>query len=191
MHTIGPASNSQSRCSFGVVIIIRSSTDRPSICVSSHPDSPCTSQSPRLFQHVRLPSVCPRMSLWLRPVTCALVLVLVPIVPVCLLGVPCVCDSVPPASFSLRLSYCSALASLCTDPRCWCVRSGRCLALRAAFWCSIRQGIPAQQPLGSSFRIHVTPPGGAKVPSSTEQNTRTMCKRNHIKNRLQKINTLY
>ena len=78
---------------------------------------------------------------------------------VCLLGVLCVCDSVPPASFSLRQSYCSALASLYTDPSCWCVRSGRCLALRTAFWCSIRPGISAQLLLGSNFHIHYRLPG--------------------------------
>ena len=100
-----------------------------------------------------------------------LVLVLVPIAPVCLLGVPCACGSVPPASFSLQLSYCSALASLCTVPLCWCVRSGQYLALHAAFWCSIRPRSSAQQLLRSSFRI----PIGVQTPLLLQRSEAWSC----------------
>ena len=123
-----------------VVIIIRSSTDGHPIFVCSHPDPPGTSLSPRSFHHL-CPSACLQMFLWLHPVTC----VLLSTVPICLQEVICVCDSVPPASFSLRLSYCSALASLYTDPHCWWVRSCRCLALHAEFWCNVHPGTSAEK----------------------------------------------
>ena len=61
-------------------------------------------QSPRVFHHLCLSSVCQQMFLWFHPVTCVLDLVLVPIVPVCLLVVLCVCGIVPPASSSLYRS---------------------------------------------------------------------------------------
>ena len=131
-------------------VIIRSSTDRHSTYASSHSDSPCTLRTPQLFLPLCLPSVRPQMFLQLRPVTC--VLMLVPIVPVCLLGVSCVCDSVPAATFS------GYLTAQLQPPSVQILITGVCApvnVLHAAFQCSVRPEISALQLLGSSFHIHI------------------------------------